>query len=38
MELWNLPYDSIMSIPCSRRYRIVLKKGDLEKARANNNK
>jgi hypothetical protein len=34
MEVWEgQSYDSIMSMPRSRRYRIVLKKTDLEKER-----
>jgi hypothetical protein len=34
MEVWEgQNYHSIMSMPRSRRYRIVLKKSDLEKER-----
>jgi hypothetical protein len=33
METLRLSYDDIMSIPLSRRYRLILKKSDLENER-----
>jgi hypothetical protein len=32
-EVWGLPYESIMAMPSTRRYRLVAQKGDLEKKR-----
>jgi hypothetical protein len=33
MELWHLPYGEIMSIPSTLRYRLLLKKQELENKR-----
>jgi hypothetical protein len=38
MELWHLSYESVMRIPSTRRYRIVLKKGELERRKADANR
>lgn len=38
MELWGVPYDDVMSLPYSRRKRMVENKQDLEKRRANRQK
>lgn len=35
MEIWHLPYESILDIPWSRRHRMFRKKEDLEKRRDN---
>lgn len=33
MESWHLPYDTVMQMPTTRRYRMILKKADLERRR-----
>lgn len=33
MEVWGLPYRTIMEMPVTRRYRLITKKSDLEKKR-----
>lgn len=33
MEVWNLSYDDVMSMPTTRRHRIIQKKVDLERKR-----
>ena len=34
MEVWNLSYTSVMEIPCSRRYRLLMGKQQLQRRRA----
>ena len=34
MEVWHLDYNAIMSMPCSVRYRMLVRKQALEKQRA----
>ena len=33
MEVWNIDYNAIMSLPCSLRYRLLMRKQELEKKR-----
>ena len=33
MEAWGIPYKDILSMPTSRRYRLILQKSELERRR-----